>query len=164
VGSGRRIAGLFIKRPTRLTFFISDAPKSGVDVGAISLKDMQGRELLRNGDFSHGSDNWFWAVDRDLPWHTLNATVDILFSQGWLGLLAVGLLLSITFVSLAHQIAEGNPLSTIFLASLTGLVINGTTVSTFDQPRLVLAFYLICLVTLIADRAEGEPQPATMET
>jgi len=156
VGSGRWIAGFFVKRPTRLTFFVSNAPQSGVDVSGLSLKDMGGHELLRNGDFSRGSDNWFWAVDRDLQWHTLNSTIDILFSQGWFGLFAVGSFLCITFVSLARQIAKRDSYSALFLASLTGFVINGTTVSTFDQPRLVLAFYLVCFATLRVDGAEPE--------
>jgi hypothetical protein len=148
VGSGRHIAGLFFKRPTKLTFFISGAPTSGVDVGSVSLKDAAGRELLRNGDFAHGADEWFWSEDGHWQWHTANLAVNILFDQGWFGLLAVGALVWVTIARLLRQLLAGDEVAAVYLASIVGFLVTGITVSTFDQPRLSFAFYLICLAAL----------------
>jgi len=149
VGSGgQHFAGQFFKRPTKLTFFISGAPTSGVDVDKVSLRDAQGRELLRNGDFARGADEWFWSEDGHWQWHTANLAVNILFDQGWLGLLAVGTLIWVTVVRLSHQVLAGDEFSAIYLASIVGFLVTGVTVSTFDQPRLSFAFYVICLAVL----------------
>ena len=160
VGSGRDLFGFNIHRPTRLSFFVEGAPTSGIDVTDLSLEDWKGRELLANGDFSHGSDDWFWAVDDHLMWHTKNLAVNILFDQGWLGILAVAGLLAACLVSLARQIDGGDQLAAVYLAALTGFIVTGVSVSTFDQPRLALAFYLMCFAILIGQRAESELKPA----
>ncbi len=163
VGSGRSLAGFFIERPTRLTFFVENAPTTGVDVTDLSLQDWQGHELLSNGDFSHGSDNWFWAVDDHLMWHTKNLAVNVLFDQGWLGLLAVGGLFALTLARLSRQVANGDQLSAIFLAAITGFIVTGVTVSTFDQPRLALAFYLLCF-SILSSATAGIKQDRPRET
>jgi len=158
VGSGgQHFAGLFFKRPTKLTFFISGAPASGVDVGEISLKDADGHELVRNGDFAKGADEWFWSEDGHWQWHTANLAVNILFDQGWLGLLAFGALIWVTVVRLSRQILAGDELSAVYLASIVGFLVTGVTVSTFDQPRLSFAFYLICLTVLCPSTNRKDP-------
>lgn len=161
VGSGRYFAGLFFKRPTKLTFFISGAPTGGVDVGEVSLKDAAGRELLRNGDFARGADEWFWSEDGHWQWHTADLAVNILFDQGWFGLLAVGALIWVTVARLLRQILAGDELSAVFLASIVGFVVTGVTVSTFDQPRLSFAFYLISFSALCTAASREERAQAT---
>lgn len=156
VGSGRHVAGLFFERPTKLTFFIADAPTTGVDVGQISLRDDGGHELIANGDFAQGADHWFWSEDGHWQWHTANLAVNILFDQGWFGLFAVVLLLLVTLARLASQIGRDDPLSAIYLAAIIGFVVTGVTVSTFDQPRLALTFYLLCFAVLVRDPWSGE--------
>jgi hypothetical protein len=146
-GSPRPLGGLAFTPPTRFTFFVSNAMAGGVDVGAVSVT-RAGDELVRNGDFQQGADHWFFAVDTDLPWHPLNSVVYLLIEQGWLGLIAVSALLVLTFATLARQIAAGDALSALMLASLVGFMVGGVTVSTFDQPRLALMFYLLCLAAL----------------
>jgi len=148
VGSGRHLPGGFVERPTRLLFLVSGAPNTGVDVADVSLKDSQGSELLRNGDFAHGADRWFWEVDDHLQWHTKNLAVNILFDQGWFGILAVGGLFWLVLRRLVRRIGEHDWLSAIYLASLAGFAVTGTTVSTFDQPRLAFAFYMLCFAIL----------------
>lgn len=148
VGAGRIIAGIFFERPVKLTFFASNAPMTGVDIGEVSFKNLRGEELVRNGDFVHGADQWFWSEDDHWQWHTANLAVNILFDQGWLGLLAIGTLICVTVVRLSRQVIAGDPLSAVYLASITGFIVTGITVSTFDQPRLAFAFYLICFAAL----------------
>jgi len=164
IGYGRDVGGLFFERPTRLTFFVSGNPAAPDDVTGLTLKDSQGRELLRNGDFFHGGDNWFFTVDDHLQWHVKNLAVNILFDQGWLGLIAVGAFLALTIMVLFRQISGGDQLAAVILASLTGFLVTGVTVSTFDQPRLALAFYLLCFASLVPTAAtrpvgNGAKQP-----
>jgi hypothetical protein len=163
LGIGRHVAGLFFERPTKLAFFVSNANSREIDLTDLSLTDAQGQELLRNGNFAGGADYWFWSEDNHWQWHTANLAVNILFDQGWLGLIAVGMLLGVSIARLAHRIGRGDALCAIYLASIIGFVVTGVTVSTFDQPRLALAFYLLCLAILIPDLPEDKPQqsPAT---
>jgi O-antigen ligase len=153
-GSKLSFGGLAIDPPTKLSISISNAPRSGVDIDRISLSDMQGHELIRNGEFDQGADYWFWAVDDHLPWHTKNLFVGIWFDQGWLGLLAVSLLIGVTLMTLIRQMAGGDASSAVLLAAMTGFVVTGVTVSTFDQPRLALLFYLMCLMISCKSRQE----------
>lgn len=156
VGSGRHVAGLFFERPTKFILYASGAPSTSIDVTDLSLRDAQGHELLRNGDFAQGSDRWFFSEDGHWQWHTANLAVNILFDQGWFGLIAVALFLLVTLARLVGQIGRDDPLSAIYLASLIGFVVTGITVSTFDQPRLTLAFYLLSFGVLVVDPWRGE--------
>jgi hypothetical protein len=147
-GSEISIAGILVRRPTWFTFYVLGATAGGVDIGAVSLTNSDGQELIRNADFREGADHWFWVHDDHSSWHTLNLVVDVLFNQGWFGLLALGALLWSTVVALARRIAGGDPLSAVLLAALTGFAVTGVTVSALDQPRLILAFCLICFAVL----------------
>lgn len=159
VGSGRHIGGIFIEKPTKLTFFVEGSDRGAVDLGNISLTDMQGHELIQNGSFVAGGDHWFWADDFHWPWHTENLAVNILFDQGWLGLIGVGALLLLVIAVLMKGLVEGDALAAVLLASLTGFLVTGITVSTFDQPRLALMFYLLCL-SILVHRVNRNREPA----
>jgi hypothetical protein len=148
VGAPNSHLGFVAQPRTWLTLFARDAPLGGIEISEISLKDMQGYEVIRNGDFRDGADNWFWTSDRDLPWHTLDLWVQVLFDQGWLGVLALGFLVALTVTALIRQIVRGNLLSAVLLAAITGFMVTGVTVSIFDQPRLALMFYLLCFTAL----------------
>lgn len=149
IGYGGSVSGLTFPRPTRLSFWINNAPLHGVDIDAITMTHENEIDLLANGEFAQLSDRWFWTSDAHLFWHTKNLAVGLLIDQGWLGLLAVGALLALTLAALARQIAAGDKLAAVLLASLTGFLVTGVTVSTFDQPRLVLMFYLLCLTIIL---------------
>lgn len=152
-GSKVSFAGLAVSPPTKLSISISNAPLYGVDVDGISLTDMRGHELIRNGEFEQGADYWFWAEDDHLPWHTKNLFVGILFDQGWFGLLATNLLIGLTLMTLTRQTAAGNASSAVLLAAMTGFIVTGVTVSAFDQPRLALMFYLMCFMITCQSRS-----------
>ncbi|MDP1671162.1 MAG: hypothetical protein Q8L63_03645, partial [Alphaproteobacteria bacterium] len=149
IGYGGSVSGLTFPRPTRLSFWINNAPLHGVDIDAITMTHENEIDLIANGEFAQLSDRWFWTSDAHLFWHTKNLAVGLLIDQGWLGLLAVGALLALTLAALARQIAAGDKLAAVLLASLTGFLVTGVTVSTFDQPRLVLMFYLLCLTIIL---------------
>ncbi len=149
IGYGGSVWGVIIPRPTRLSFWINNAPLHGVDLDAISITNGNDINLVANGEFDRLSDHWFWLSDAHLFWHTKNLAVGLLIDQGWLGLLAAGALVALTFTALARQIAAGDRLAAVMMAALTGFLVTGVTVSTFDQPRLILMFYLFCLAILL---------------
>ena len=147
-GGSVSVLGMKLPRPTRFTFFVSNAAHSGVDFGSISVKDSQGREVLQNGDFRAGGDEWFWAEDDHLAWHTKNLAVSVLLEQGWLGIVAMGGLLLYSCNELRRQVVQRDPISPILVASMTGFLVTAVTVSTFDEPRLALMFYLLCFMII----------------
>ena len=62
-------------------------PGSIVDVDNLRLLDETGADLIANGDFSRGGARWFFSADDHLPWHIFSLWVQILFEQGWVGVL-----------------------------------------------------------------------------
>ena len=149
--------GIKVARPTRFTFVVSNASHSGVDFGSISVKDTQGRELLQNGDFRAGADEWFWAEDDHLAWHVKNLGISVLLEQGWLGIFALGALLLYTCIELWRQVARKDPVAPILVACMTGFLVTAVTVSTFDEPRLALMFYLLCFMIICGGIPERIP-------
>ncbi len=78
-------------RPIELA--LTSPPKgTQIDVAALSLRDATGKELLANGDFAHGTDRWFFSDDYHWNWRIEDQPLMTLFDQGWLGVLALGLL------------------------------------------------------------------------
>lgn len=126
-----------------------------IDLDNISLRGPDGTELIRNGDFTHGQDGWFFSSDRDhLPWHIKNFFVHTYFEQGWLGCAVMGLLLLYTVGRLASHAWDGKPGSAIYLAALTGALVVGGFDSLFDVPRLTLLFFLLMSAGLLRQRRQ----------
>ncbi|MCB1769206.1 MAG: hypothetical protein KDJ31_05810 [Candidatus Competibacteraceae bacterium] len=123
-----------------------------LDVDNIQLNDpISGAELLANGNFSHSGDRWFFTSDRHhLPWHAKNLWLNILFDQGWIGVVLFGLL---TLLGLARAFLEfehrDNSLALALFASLSGFLTVGLFDSLLDVPRLTLMYYLLLFTTLL---------------
>jgi VanZ family protein len=132
-----------------------------IDVDNVRLVDREGRNLVANGDFSQGSDRWFFSTDNHLPWHLKNLWVEILFEQGWFGLLAFAALVLYSLAQLAAQAWRGRPFSAVLLASLGGFLTVGVVDSLFDAPRFTLLFFLILLSGAFAARQQASSPSAT---
>ncbi|MDD1619140.1 MAG: hypothetical protein LUQ52_06510, partial [Methylococcaceae bacterium] len=89
---GERVAGGLLKRPIQLTFYNGNGASKLLDVDNVQLLDKSGTNLLTNGDFTRGSDFWFFAAEKHNPWHIFNFWVHLIFDQGWLGVSAFFLL------------------------------------------------------------------------
>lgn len=144
VGSGPWL----LRRPIVLSL---TNPRIGsiVDVDNVRLRDEAGRNLLVNGDFSEGGARWFFGADDHLPWHIFNLGVEILFEQGWLGILAVGGLLVLAFHRNALALWRGDLYAGVLVASLVGFLAIGLTESLFDGPRVTALFFLVVFVGLV---------------
>lgn len=135
----------------RVAWFAVALDTSGAmaDVDNLRMKDASGRDILRNGDFSRGSDFWFFSSDRDhLPWHIKSVFLNMLFDQGILGLAAFSLLflaVALRMLALAGQW----PLAPFLFASLAGFFTVGLFDSLVDVPRLAMLYYLLCFTMLL---------------
>lgn len=117
-----------------------------IDLDDVRLVDLDGRDLLANGDFSRGFDRWFFSVDNDLPWHVWSLPVTILFDQGWLGLLIFTLVFLVSIRRLGRAISKGRREYAAVMGALLGVLILGTVNSIIDSPRIL--FLLITLVMI----------------
>jgi hypothetical protein len=139
-------AGLW-PRPVQLTLSNGNGVGKVIDIDNIKLLDTAGKNLIVNGDFSKGSDRWFFTAEKHHPWHILNLWVHVFFDQGLVGLVLFVLLL----VLCAHQSYKkltDNPFASIFLSALCAFSVVGWVDSPFDAPRITLLFFLMVVCSL----------------
>ena len=132
----------YARRPVKFSLYNSSQTAT-VEVDNIRMTDVEGSNLLSNGDFSQQFDHWFFSVDNDLPWHIWSFPIQILFDQGWLGMIAFGFFVIIGLWRAGRQAWRGSTEAGVFLAAGTGFVVIGTLDSLIDSPRLLLLFLLV---------------------
>ncbi|SEN85667.1 hypothetical protein SAMN05428959_103445 [Duganella sp. CF517] len=134
-----------------------------VDIDNVSVRARNGGpELLRNGDFTAGQAGWFFTSDRDhLPWHIKNFYIHTYFEQGWLGAVALGLLLVYGAGRMAGSAWHGRVDAAVFLAALTGALVVGMFDSLFDVPKVQLLFFLVLAAGLLRPRRRLAGRPGT---
>jgi len=126
-----------------------------VDVDDASLVTLDGRELLRNGDFSLGVQHWLFVTDQDLGWHIHQQWVETYYGQGLLGVVAALVLIAGAALVLVPAMMRGNLSATAFAAALAAFLTVGLLGSTVDSPRSALLFYLVALfAALLVSKAE----------
>lgn len=153
------VIGLLRGRPLELALF-NPVPGTTVDVDDVTLVaedgPAAGAMLLENGDFSAGSDRWFFTADDRSTWRIENMWLMILFEQGWFGVAATMLVLTVAAVGLLRRIAIGPPgeagSAAVLLASLGGFLTVGLAHGLVDAPRSMLLFYLLLVVALCIGR------------
>lgn len=132
------------RRPVQLSLF-NPQDKGVVDVDNIRLLDRSGANLISNGDFAQGGDYWLFKSGNHLPWHTKNMWIHLAFEQGLIGL-AIFCILIITAVwRLMRGSWSGDPLATVWLAGISGLLTIGFVDSLLDAPRLAMLLVLALL-------------------
>jgi len=146
---GERVAGGLLKRPIQLTFYNGNGRGKLLDVDNVQLLDAAGNNVLANGDFTKGSDFWFFAAEKHNPWHIFNFWVHLLFDQGWLGVSAFFLLFANGIYTLCRRLHRQDVFACILLSSFSGFMVVGFVDSPFDAPRLTLLFYLLLFFALL---------------
>lgn len=119
-----------------------------IDIDNVRLLDESKLDLIANGDFSRGGARWYFVADDHLAWHIFNLLMQVLFEQGWLGLLALGFLLIVVLVRLAARVWRGDLFAGALFAGITGFLLVGVTESLFDGPRVTTLFFLLLLTGL----------------
>jgi hypothetical protein len=119
------------------------------------VRGVDGDELVANGEFSRGSERWFFTSDDHRSWRVDNLWIHILFEQGWLGMVTFGLLLAVTLTRLGKGAWHGDSLSLVLLASLVGGLTVGLVDSIVEAPRLTLLLFLLLFVSLYHAEMRG---------
>jgi hypothetical protein len=151
--SGRVGEGNWLDRPPVELFLYNGGRDQRLAVDNVSLRAPDGRELLRNGDFSAGGDFWFFKTHDHLAWHIKNVWVSLLFEQGWFGLIAFNLLMLAALLHLARPAWSGDPVPAAALTAIVGFLAVGFFASPFDAPRLTALFFAVLAVGLHATPA-----------
>lgn len=128
--------------PLRLSVATPGGPLA-VDVDNIGLSGPDGRELVRNGSFAAGIDNWFFATDVDPPWHIHNLPLAVLFDQGWLGLAALAGLIGAALMKGARRAWRGQTVAGTAWAALAGLLVCGSLSTVIDEPRFLAVMLVL---------------------
>lgn len=136
----------WLQRPVRLA--LNNAGPVRVDITSVSLRNADGVELLRNGDFAKGSDHWSYTSDDHLSWRTHNIALGVWFDQGLVGLLALGAMVSLGLVRSARGMLSRNRASFALGAALTGLLFVGMFETITDEPRYLLL--VLCMAWMAA--------------
>lgn len=152
--------GLRLARPVSLSVH-NPTPLTVIDVDRLSVVDARGAELIRNGDFSHETDQWYFTSDDHFAWHAFNAPVHVFLEWGAFGVVAFGLLLFFAArVLILH--ARTEPAAGALAAAIAGVLAVGLFDSVIDAPRHLLLFLLLLFVSFFVvpqrrARPEGVP-------
>jgi hypothetical protein len=138
VGSGPWL----LRRPVALSIGNAQAG-TVIDVDNVRLLDQNGHDLIRNGDFTEGGARWYFAADDHLPWHIFDLWVQVLFEQGWAGVLVLTVAVLMSLRRLAMGMWRGDGFAATLLAALVGFLLVGLTESLFDGPRMTALFFLL---------------------
>jgi hypothetical protein len=145
----------YVPKPQVFSIGLS-SPGKRVEIDNLHLVDVQGRELLKNGDFEDGLARWFFSSDRHhLPWHAKNQAVHLLVEQGLLGLLAFLWFARLVGKNLVKSAHGGDSLAPVMSAALVGLLTVGLVDSVFDMPRVTfLTLFLMAVAHRIGPDGE----------
>ena len=135
-----------LSKPVKLLIYNGDKD-TVIDVKNITLLSPESHNLIKNSDFSANMDHWFFTADDHTAWHTKNLWVQILFEQGWPGLLSFTLLLLAAVISLYLKISQHQLLAIVLLSSLSGFMILSIIDSTFDTPKITLLFFMLLFLS-----------------
>ena len=151
----------------------TNLPLDFIDIDNIKLTDRYGENIVINGHFENGLDNWFPSSDHyHLPLHIKNLWVNVYFEQGLLGIFAL-LALSLYTLTSAIQLARrGDLFALSLLASLIGFFTVGLIGTLYDVPRVIFLFFLLMFIMLTQDpahlklpnRTRTNPRPNANQT
>ena len=136
------ISPWYSQRPIKLALYYA-VPNSTIDIDNVRLETAQGANLVSNGDFAKGLDNWFFSTDGHLQWHIKSLFYGVLFDQGWLGLVALAGLLVLALSRATKGVYLGDPLSGAGLAALSSFLVVGVFDTLIDAPRFLLLLLLL---------------------
>jgi hypothetical protein len=120
-----------------------------VEIRRVRATAADGRELLRNGDFSGGMAHWFFSSDRHhLPWHIKSLPLHLLFDQGWVGLALFSALWAAAVWRVSAGAAREHDLAPGLAAALCCFAVVGLFDSLLDAPRVAFVFCALILVAL----------------
>lgn len=136
-----------IQRPVVLSLF-DLAENSTIEIKHVQLTNKQGQNIIANGDFARGVEQWYFTDDNHLVWRMKNLYLMILFESGILGLLSFVLLVGGAVYGAFLAMRRGERIGAAIVASLAAFLCSGLFDHLLEAPRLAALFYLICFVGL----------------
>ena len=146
----------WLKRPVELSF-VDPVPGTIIEIGHIRMLDPQDRNILANGDFSRGTERWYFTDDQHAIWRIENQYLMTLFETGALGLLSFVLLVGTALVGAARAMAGGDCMAAAVAASLLAFLCSCVFDYLLEGPRLAALFYMIAFCGLTMMRTETRP-------
>ncbi len=142
--------GSQMRRPVKLSLRNGNVDTI-VDIDNIALRDLTGKNLISNGDFSEAMHHWFFSVDNYWPWHIENFYLSIFFEQGWPGLICLFTLIIYALTRWSSCAWHNDKLSLVLFASFIAFLVIGLLNSWNDEPRLSFLFYFLLIIGLMAE-------------
>ena len=121
-----------------------------IEVRDIRLTDVTGREVLANGDFSHGLDRWLFTDDSHVSWRMLNVYLMLFFETGALGVAAYLALAGAAMLGALAAARSGVAGAAPVVGAVTAFLVSGLFDNVLEAPRIATLFFLICIAGLIA--------------
>ena len=142
----------WFKRPVELALF-DPVPGSTIEIGHIRMFDSQGRDILVNGDFSRGTERWYFTDDQHLIWRIKNQYLMSLFVGGALALFALLLLVVAALAGAARAIGRSERMGAVVMGSLMAFLWSSAFDHLLALPRLAAVFYLVAFSGVIMIQA-----------
>jgi hypothetical protein len=132
-------------------------PGSTIEIGPVRMLDSQGHDILANGDFSQGTERWYFTDDQHLIWRIENQYLMNLFEGGALGLASFVLLAGTALAGALCAIGRGDRMAAAVAASLVAFLFSGVFDYLLGVPRLAALFYIIvfCGLTMMQAPMRG---------
>ena len=135
-------------------------PGSTIEIGHIRMLDPLGHDILANGDFSRGTERWYFTDDQHLIWRIKNQYLMSLFEGGVLGLVSLMLLAGTALAGAMRAMGRGSRMAAPVAPSLLPFLCSGVFDYLLEGPRLAALFYMIAFYGLAIMRTE--PQATTV--
>ena len=137
-----------LPRPLRLSLHNSD--RVTIEVASVSLRDGNGFELVKNGNFAAGFDRWTFTSDDHLAWHAKSMLVGTYVELGLLGVAALLALMLSGAAKAVTMVNRGWTEAAPILAAIAAFAIIGLIDTLVDVPRFLLLFLLLCALPALA--------------
>jgi hypothetical protein len=140
------ILGWF-KRPVELALF-DPIPGTTIEIGHMRMFDPQRRDILVNGDFSRGTERWYFTDDQHLIWRIHSQYLTSLFEAGILGLICFIALAATALAGAVRAMARGDCMAAAVAASLLAFLCSSVFDCLLEAPRLSALFYIVVFTGL----------------
>lgn len=140
----------FAKRPVKLTLQSGSAGEVHFD--DVQLVSASGEVLLANGSFSSGLDHWNFTSDEHLSWHVKQLAIAVFFDQGVLGLVVIGLLVTVAVIRSGYGAWRRDLEQATTFAALAAFMAVGLFDSLVDSPRYLFLFLAVCFLAVAVER------------
>jgi len=137
----------WLKRPVEVALF-DPVPGSTIEIGHVRMFDPRDRDVLVNGDFSRGTERWYFTDDEHLIWRIQNQYLMSLFEGGLLGLVSFILLAAGAVAGAVRAMARGNRMAAVVAASLVAFLCSSVFDCLLEAPRLAALFYIVAFTGL----------------